>query len=212
MFKQISTLALALSVAGLVGCGVAPTAQIATTGDRFVVETVGQHGHNVALNFGEALSTQAAHRWVKGDIVRYELDLMVQGEAGFTQVGAPPPVTKDKAGVKYQGLSHGKLYRVHVRILGNEGADAGKTLLHLNKGSQDTEGVGYVVYDFTKGQNINDNQSATIRLQFDSVAFDGKGGLTIVGPKSGEFDSNGNVPTVTIDGAPPVAAEPEETL
>lgn len=203
MFKQISTLALALSVAGLVGCGVAPTAQIATTGDRFVVETVGQHGRNVSLNFGEAISTQAAHRWVKDDIVHYEVTLMKRGaDDAFTRVGTPTIVTPDKAGVNYKGLSHATLYRVDVKIMGNVGGIATDTLIHLNEGTMKTEGVGHVLYDFTKSQDINDDQSKTIRLQFDSVAFEGKGGLAIVGPKNGAFDSSKNVPGVEVVPAP----------
>lgn len=192
MFKQFSALALALSVAGLVGCGVTPNTTVSTTGDRFAVATLGQHGANVNLAFKKGFSTQAtAHRWVEADIVRYDVVLTVQKADGGFETLDTYPVEKDAPGVRFKGLQFGKLYRVHVKIMGNEGGKADETLNVLNAKTWTQAGSGYAQYDFTADQDIVVDQDGTVSLQFDAVSFNGKGGLTIEGPEEGTFENEG---------------------
>jgi hypothetical protein len=201
VFKKLSAMALALSVAGLVGCGVMPGAPVAITAEPYAVAAMGEHGNAVTLDFAEGLAVQATvHRWMKTDIIRYDVLLqeVLNPEAGndqFQQVGAVVAVDPGKAGVKFTGLSHGKRYRAYVKVMGNKGGDAALTLHPMNLDTYETEGEGYVVYDFIGNNDIEDNQKQTIRLKLDAKSFSGTGDLAIVGPEDGEFDSAQNVPT-----------------
>lgn len=207
MIKQLSGIVLALSVAGLTGCGMMPTSTGAP-GSTLAVAQVGQHGATVTLDFGQGIATQAVHRWVKDDVVRYHVYLrdVTAGlaiDANDKLPGVPvldTGVAKDRAGVKFAGLSFGKKYHAYVQIMGNEGGVDDAALLEvLNKQSRDEEGVGYVVYDFTDPQDIDDNQSGTVNLRFDDVAFNGKGGLTIKGPEDGEYVNAPGGPSFEIE-------------
>lgn len=201
MIQKLSAVTLAFSLFGLAGCGLMPGAPVSTSVEPYAVAVMGQHGSDVTLDFGEARSVQAlVHRWMKTDIVRY--DILLQevrnpdaGDDRFRQVGSTVTVDPTKAGVKFTGLPHGKRYRVYVKVMGNQGGDASRTLRQMNADSYQTEGEGYVVYDFTASNDIQNNQKRTIRLKLDAKSFSGTGDMAIVGPEDGEFDSSQNLPT-----------------
>lgn len=192
MLKQFSGLFLALTLAGLVGCGGLPTTLRTMDADRMAVATFGEHGANIMLGFEQGLSTQATvHRWVPADIVRYDVVLTAENAAQVYEELSVHPVAKDATGVRFKGLQFGKRYRVHVRIMGVEGGvpAPGQGLLVLNQNSQNLPGIGYVAYDFTADQDIESEQAGTVALRFDSVAFNGKGDLTLNPPVEGGYES-----------------------
>lgn len=199
MFKQLSGLVLALSVVGLTGCGTMPFAPQNAPESPVALAVVGQHGATVTLDFHQGFAAQAVHRWVPADIVRYDVVLM-DVTAGLPGIEVlTKDVAKDKTGVKFSGLSFGKKYHAYVQIKGNEGGVATNPLLTLNQSTQSQAGIGHVVYDFTALQNIDDNQSGTVELEFDTVTFDGKGGLTIVGPADGQYVNDPAGPQVVVE-------------
>lgn len=130
-------------------------------------------------------AVQASHRWVAGDIHRYELTLKFKDSEGTfvdfadgpAYVHVDPRVTSH---VVFANLEQGSTYQVSLRALGNIGGTASESLLNRLAPT-------VAEFRFPATGPERRHQGANMQAFLDPMPIDPAGGLDVLPPSDGEF-------------------------
>lgn len=148
---------------GVAGCGIVP----------FLSPPRGLHAVVSVRCVEPPRSAQAtAHRWVTGDVYRY--DVALQRWNGSSYVDLTPPVvvvlaqkgTATSSQAVFSDLRQGHLYRVSVTARGNVGGTAATQALNTQNACQTT-------LDFTGAQDVENLLTRQLAVTLDSTPFSG---------------------------------------
>lgn len=195
------TIFMGMTFVTLAGCGkpldaLHPTAAISavqpSSGSNVAITAMGHpNGKTIALNLFAPMDSKfkaqaIVHRWTSTDLYQYEVTLSRDDQSLVT---VPVRCINGQAKAIFTHLKPGVRYAVSVLAMGNIGGTAPDTLLNSQNPAEGE-------FDFRGANDIDDNQTTTIRVKFDDVLFDGTGTINLE-----TADGNYLSPTASESGA-----------
>lgn len=193
MMKHVAKLALGLAVVALAGCATSPALTVLPAQDEQAVVGNGPKAGNHAISITLVPPQEAGyqsqatvHRWVDADIFQYEVTLKVKNGGSFVDFATPLTVVVPRKGTPktkavFTHLKQGAIYQASVVAKGNVGGSAASTVLNSTAAT--------AVFDFSAAQDVEDTLSASMRVTFDAVAFNGNGSANLQTPVDGSYSN-----------------------
>lgn len=189
MRQMIRGWGLVLAIA-LAGCAAPPAPSPGRLPADAVFANSGQQGNRaITVNLltpqeGSFKAQAKVHRWVDADIFQYEVTLKIKSGETFADLPSPLTVVVPRKGTPkskavFTNLRQGRIYQVSVIAKGNVGGTAPEAPLNANPAT--------ALFDFSATQDVEDQQSADLRVVFDAVEFNGGGTTILLPPEDGTY-------------------------